>query len=103
MAWKDWSYWVKGGIIFTLLSLIGFLLRGYLLKDILTNSAFDTIFVIIYLPIYLLKNNVLYYYEPGLFSSFLVLSLIYTFFVGALIGWLYGKIKNRNAEKVKDK
>jgi hypothetical protein len=90
MGWKNLSYWLKGGII---LAGINFLL------------------IVLY---YLISNGQGSYYDPSAFlyiSSFLVtdffywgsnspleifiFSSIFYFIIGAIIGLIYGKIKNR--------
>lgn len=76
MAWKNWSYWLKGGIIGIILIIVLILVMVFTPLDlkpslIATNSdAYQTIAVV-------------------------PLLLIEWFVYGALIGWIYGKIKQR--------
>lgn len=74
MGWKDWPYWLKGGIIgggigfvLSLLSSFSIIIRG------LVFGGWPDI-------------------ELIWFDLLLILS---TFIVGAVIGWIYGKIKSK--------
>lgn len=104
MGWKDWSYWFKGGFIFGLISFIGSLLwLGYYIP------AFSKLFFNFWLAVVLSPGQFLALFglmgPQGDISIFkllgtwaigFVISLIIYFIIGAVIGWIYGKIKNRN-------
>lgn len=92
MGWKNWSYWLKGGIISGIFGLIVGLLALFL-RDIFNNSFLQVLnlpsFAISFALCYenLVCSNIIY-----VISSFIVL-----FLLGALIGYTYGKIKNRKS------
>ena len=79
MGWKDWPYWLKGGIIgliVGLITLISKLILSFMFIDDTGNA-----------PIYTLG-----------IKSFLLsqlLGFLGTIIIGLVIGWVYGKIKNR--------
>ena len=91
MGWKERPYWLKGGIIIILFYiLIGIVFSIY---DFATFDDFKGFFTF------------MYFVGPGSFifgidgpmefiTSFIFTIAIY-FIIGAIIGWIYGKIKNR--------
>ena len=101
MGWKEWPYWIKGGILLSALSIIfAFLLipfGNYYPTDI--GSPYWGIILLrpSYVIIDFLQNTGLRIYaiNDSLYSFFkaLVISLILYFLFGSLIGWIYGKIK----------
>ncbi len=94
MGWKDWSYWLKGGVIGLVI---------YLLIATVSSIAWSDKLIIPFVSFSgLIFNNFL---APLLGNGFLtesisiiILSLIFYFISGSIIGWLYGKIKNRGKE-----
>ncbi len=90
MGWKNWSYWLRGGVIGGVIGLIVGLLVLFL-RDIFNNSFLQVLnlpsFVIAFALCYenLFCSNIIY-----VISSFIVF-----FILGAIIGFIYGKIKNR--------
>jgi len=98
MGWKDWSYWLKGGVIGIC---IGIILSVLIWTEIYST---DWLWDIMVSPNFSLAGWI-----TGLFSCNLrglgcfgldaIISNALTIFefiiVGALIGWIYGKIKNR--------
>jgi uncharacterized BrkB/YihY/UPF0761 family membrane protein len=68
MGWKNLSYWLKGGVFGLILGLL------VVLFGQLTSSPADARVLTLYLT---------WAFIPGLL------------FICALIGWIYGKIKNR--------
>ena len=101
MGWKNWPYWLKGGILFSLINaLLSTLI--YLILLILKNN-FDTIrfaaeysfFLVISL---LFINPAWYFSGPRSYFDIifgLVVGAALYFIIGAIIGWIYGKIKSR--------
>lgn len=112
MSWKSWPYWLKGGIICTLLSILGFII--YIITG-LGNSC-DELGCIaygIFIPFFILLASWELFSGFGVssndslislanFNSFeiviiiLITEIVVGFIVGALIGLIYGKIKNRS-------
>lgn len=97
MNWKSWPYWVKGGIVAGVLSfIIGlyYILYGGLRSDILTA---------IYAPglsvLFISKGGLFSGNHPSLFEEFFAITLNGCVY-GVIIGWLYGKIKNRKAKTI---
>ena len=91
MGFRDWPYWLRGGVIGGILPLFGYITYSF-------NPFRDSIFFrLIALP----GEIVLYlFFQEGRFRSlllthFIINLLIYVIF-GALIGFIIGKIKNRN-------
>ena len=95
MAWKDWPYWLRGGIMgtvfFGVLTFIYIITTGY---TIISSLILDPI-------VYRFKMGSHYICARGTcYSSFLnsatmdvICSVILSFSVGALIGNIYGKRK----------
>lgn len=106
MSWSEWPYWVKFGVVGFLigsLSLSLILFRGFLPHNLFMlgeliglGSWMPWSFILGYLLIHGLLLNGLRFvadHRPWLTPI--------TYFVyGALIGWVYGKIKNRNNPKI---
>ena len=116
MAWKNWPYWLKGLIITSGIYIILFIISiiftnwlsieksasssTYLIKAILAGPGL-IIFMILFpscvmggwMTSVVASNNC-----PSLGTEliiFVILSLIIYGLVGVLIGWGYGKIKNK--------
>lgn len=107
MGWKSWPYWVKGGIIVTFLWIIAFLIINIGIK------AFGAVLIIwgagaIILQIFDKNCSLLAGFggetskcllgqTGGIsYTIFLILSnLIIYFIIGAIIGWIIGKIKSK--------
>lgn len=100
MSWKDWPYWLKGGIITLILSIS--------IIPIIFYEAAEDLFlwlrIIIIIPFTLIKiifslNMVCYLLcTPETWFHWGILFLFW-FLVGALIGWLYGKFKDKKSTK----
>ena len=97
MGWKDWPYWLKGGIIVSVFALI-FRLAGsmFLLFD--SSNIFERIlsYISFFLgyPFGIPLANIL---NTGITIIDFILFLIFYSLIGALIGWIYGKIKSRKS------
>ncbi len=82
MGWKNWSYWLRGGVIGLIL---GFVLEFGIL--ITAKSCADWSFS----TCSILENII---NKTILSLAWGVVGII----LGIIIGWLYGKIKNRKQE-----
>ncbi len=105
MGWKNWPYWVKGGLIFTILVLLVTFIIGLIAVISYSNILFSgkDIFLIYFIIIYLFPSysllNVLKH-SPGSFLegdiiTAIISSSIIWFLIGALIGFIIGKIKQK--------
>ncbi|MBX4196472.1 hypothetical protein KW805_02710 [Candidatus Pacearchaeota archaeon] len=118
MGWKDWPYWLKGGVISSLISIIIIFLyfRGAPWSATLTGISFLVLLFPLILTFILLNpecNRVTCYTGPGggqcirqayceslgsgQFSSHLIVPVIIALgiylLIGIFLGWLYGKMK----------
>ncbi|MBW2975924.1 hypothetical protein KY347_00600 [Candidatus Woesearchaeota archaeon] len=108
-------YWLRGALIAEAI-LISFLLFLYLLviidaKEILFGSKpFGLLFALVYWPLYILfhvfidrEKVALYVLETENYTLCLVIGFFFLlsvyFATGALIGWIIGKIKQKNQIK----
>ncbi len=103
MGWKNWS---KGGIIATLIVAI-ILILTFTLATLHSNilaSAFILYLLfelVLVIPFFITKKINLPLFklsEFGAEPTFLgfLFTLIFYFLIGAIIGWIYGKIKSKN-------
>ena len=118
MSWKDWPYWLRGGLIGLIIPvailIIGIIVIIELLKDG-GGFAFNVpaIFVILVL-IFILSSPVIlvstifkiHILSDTNFYSSIILSVIISlpiyFIIGAIIGFIYGKFKrNKPKEEIK--
>lgn len=107
MSWKNWPYWLKGGVIgagVTILLLASFKLHQYLYFE---KQYFNSFLYYVILSIFFINliREPLYFFEhifnietfgfngPTMFGTILIL-LIY-FLIGALIGLVYSKIRSK--------
>ncbi|MBI2631989.1 hypothetical protein HYW75_03225 [Candidatus Pacearchaeota archaeon] len=94
MGWKNWPYWLKGGVIGIIFIYLILLLGIF---NILNENSF--------LYILLLPALVVFFYFPYTFNlggyewQFITYS-IYGLIIGALIGWIYGKIKKKKETNI---
>jgi TRAP-type C4-dicarboxylate transport system permease small subunit len=114
IGWKNWPYWLKGGIILSGISLIASL--GIMLIIFASEQGLEYIGSFIATPIFFFALffsffTATYWFGTAmgvansgtgwpsgwilvvLFLSFF--SVVVYFIIGAIIGWVYGKIKNR--------
>ena len=88
MGWRNWPSWLKGGVIGISLFLL-YLLISIISSDLLQLG--ERAFVLA-LPLFLIAGE-------GIGTSDFLLGLIFTiiiyFILGAFIGWIVGKIRNR--------
>jgi hypothetical protein len=103
MGWKNWPSWLKGGVILASINLIILLIILVLSKIIFGPAQSNgspawfapiifLFLVIISIPAELLGNY--FRSDMGFPNSLgLIVSIIFYFIVGAIIGWLIGKFK----------
>jgi hypothetical protein len=97
MGWKEWPTWLKGGVIGLILSvlfLIGLIICASSSLGSGSYGCINFIFPLFFgafmASILNIQNKFVGYFVIG-FTN-----LIIYFLIGALIGWIVGKIKNRN-------
>ena len=96
MNWKNLSYWLRGGIISFILFLI-LLILSFISPRSDMGNIFHWVLLGLGLPAYILARFIPLGFGP--FSSFFVLIIPYSFVIGAIIGWIVGKIKSKKLEK----
>jgi hypothetical protein len=99
MGWKEWPSWVKGGVIsiyvtFSLI-IIGFLV-SIIYPEILKILVIFFIWIHYIIPLEANNMGTGFIIMGIILISSPILSLLFFFLIGALIGWIYGKIKNKN-------
>ncbi len=123
MGWKDWPYWLKGGTIFSLVFSIFYLIFfGINLTSSLgglseNNTGSFSLGPFLWSLLYLLFRGIdaLFYnifirsdfqynvcrwfsscatHYQSVLTDFFIVLIIY-FIIGAVIGWIYGKIKSK--------
>ena len=93
MGWKNWPSWLKGGIIFFFVHLIiSIILFIFFFKG---EFNFAGLFALsIDLPLFLFGCSS----SDGLtFQRFCypIAGSLFYFLIGAIIGWIYGKLKSK--------
>ena len=99
MVWKDWPFWLKGGLvgIFIYFLFIVFMISVYKqFFDLCGVYGCMSSWIILFstFPINFLYNELRI---PGInftYSTYLAVIIQY-FLIGALIGWVIGKIKSK--------
>ena len=96
MGWKNWSSWVKGGIIGLGIALILFIIiilipgtthSSTVLKDSIAKIAQSLDWIL-----FILNGG----YCDGMSCIFMMFTIWPSYFcIGALIGWIVGKIKSQ--------
>lgn len=94
--WKDWAYWLKGGIIAALVPIIVFI-ANFLIDSIAGTSGETSLFYFLIIaspaiPIFdvLLNPSIPYNIT---YIIFFVSTLVIYFIIGSIIGWIVGKRK----------
>ena len=105
MGWKNWPYWLRGGIVCAVLVLIVFIISAVLgyfklgyfgqkgIGGILSYFAIFGIIISIPIELIVLVTNVPIERYPNYVLYIFV--IVIWFIIGALIGWIVKKIKNR--------
>lgn len=106
MGWKKLPSWLKGGIILSVLYLIISLIlikypcsTGYLRGQCL---GLGILFLVLSSPGLGILNLLSIEYSENLYLAIIFTFSIY-FIIGAIIGWIIGKIKSRKRENEKRK
>ncbi len=86
--WKNWPYWVKGGGIGFVISLICFPIIPFLVR--ITALLLWLTGVILNNPVNGRLVSKLASYSP-------IIGLFFITIIGVIVGWTYGKIKNRKS------
>ena len=96
MGWKDWSYWLKGGII----GLILFFLVLIIVSLKLNSDFAFIVYFLLWMPLLFLEDSALFFYQIEGYPQPTILGIvcigIVYFLVGSLLGWIVGKVKSRN-------
>ena len=105
-GWKEWPYWLKGGVIITIIGLILFFVGIlFIYLDLFFNpchgdvcaSGFLTSIGILFFSVFawpmMLAQN------QDILIWTLIISILQLFIIGAIIGFIYGKIKSRGGIK----
>lgn len=87
MSWKNWPYWVKGGIIGLVIGLI-LIIVGTICLPFAGFPPQCPSTIILHLPLILLS-----YFLKDIYLGYIVLILI-SIIIGALIGFIIGKVKS---------
>ncbi|MEK6871967.1 MAG: hypothetical protein AABX16_03630 [Nanoarchaeota archaeon] len=107
MGWSELPTWVKGGVILSGIYLVFFLTIQIILNQIIIDSPLGFLFylLLIYYPVGFILSffprEIFVEHSYDVLSEFTILGwiigligvLLITFIIGALIGWIYGKIK----------
>ena len=107
MRWKDWPYWLKGGIILLVIYVIftvPLLLSYNQQTSKFNDNPISSILLIVNIMggiLLLLSGTISVFGDvtlKSIISLIVINSILYTL-IGALIGWIYGKIKNKSFSK----
>jgi len=94
MDWKDWPYWLKGGVIAAGINLLLLLLYYIFPTPVFSfKKSYNQITSILGLPAFVVIGILPF----SIFSIFwiIVVSTILFFIIGAIIGLIVGKVKSR--------
>ena len=108
MGWKDLSYWLKGGLLVSLT----YCILSILLFSKIMSSMTWTFYYFLSNPIYWIYSYLLKINDPlwqiikfnpespmSLYFYYLIVGIIFYFISGAIIGWIYGKIKDKSSKQ----
>lgn len=102
MNWKNWPYWVKGGILLGVTIALLFSLVTIFRVPVLSNYVENNSGLFLGIPILLSMMTGLGHVDIMMGKmdllahiTFLLVTFVLYFPIGAIIGSLYGKIKNR--------
>jgi len=93
MGWKNWSYWLRGGIISVIIYLI-LLLITFLCAENASGEGF--VCLLFFVPTLLLMPlyQAIFGYPEPVYLAY-VFFVIFWFVIGAVVGLIIGKIKRR--------
>ena len=102
MFWKNWSYWVRGGIIgilsWLIIAFLAYFLSTYLESGFLVWILFILVILALFPTIFIQGESV---FTTGLDALNLptalgyILIVIFWFVIGALIGFIIGRLKSK--------
>lgn len=102
MNWKNWPYWVKGGILLGVTITLLLSLVTIFRVPVVSNYVENNFGIFLGIPILLsmmtgLGHADIMTGELDLLAhiTFLSVTFVLYFPIGAILGYLYGKIKNR--------
>lgn len=98
MGWKNLPSWVKGGLVLSSIFILLVIFFTIVDPDSWTFLALPVILFIYFVAEDFLKDLGIRFTETYWFFITLFLSLFFYFILGAIIGFIIGKIKNRNKE-----
>ena len=107
MRWKNWPYWVGGGMFFAILTGVWYGIAKWTYATEwfcpLSWSTFcrslDTPLYYLIPPQIKIPLTLFSWRSNGNFTySILIILMVYYFLIGGIIGWLYGKIRNRSIQ-----
>ena len=93
MGWKNLSYWLKGGII-GIIVLIILLIIGFILDLTIQSSFFPYTLMMIFIPL-IPFVLIIEAFGIGFEDVIFFITLPAYFIIGAVIGWIVGKIKSK--------
>jgi len=103
MGWKEWPYWLKGGIMGLIVYLIifglFFIVSLNCRKGFCGYISINTVLYFFVSIIFLILNiDIIPYLSNPLAILFILVNLTAVFVIGSLIGFIIGKIKSRGEE-----
>ena len=107
MGWRDWPYWIKGGILLIIYGLLTLPL-ALIVRAFWSEGGKQGILKLIVFP-FIIANSLVEYIAEKYFCGYscnqdtlfilgsaILLSLIIYFVIGAIIGLIYSKVKKKN-------
>ena len=93
-SWKHGGYWLKGGILGIVSGIISILLA--LIFESFLMLSFPVIVIVMIVFSCAPHSQTCSGANPII--ALFILGILYWFLIGAFIGWIYGKVKNRSAK-----
>ena len=98
MSWEKWSYWFNGGIIGSIIAVILLLPSVYLNYIVKLGGeqavGYGVFYAFIFLPATIIMGRTGFHGNIGTFVFYITGILSYAL-IGAIIGWIIGKVKQR--------
>ncbi len=102
MGWKNWPYWIRGGLLGAIITIIGYIFI------IMVGIGFPILFyipdIIIALPYRFIAKSFVYNILGSNLGSYVLLfsyiiAIFPNFIIGAIIGLIIGKIKSKKQKE----